>query len=580
MEHFDTICNSPSQIYHSALPFSPSSSWLRNYYTTELSQEVKVVRGLLTEWGTCFRTVALHGYPWTLVCWKDTIAVGLQSGDITTLNGITGIQVAILSGHTGGVGSLAFSSDGTLLVSGSDDKTIKLWDIQTGGVINTFHGHNNCVLSVSISVDCTTIASGSDDKMICLWDIQTRECHYLMEQQEQVDCVSFSPADPHYLISISGGMVKQWDMDGHQIHPTYEGSHLVFSLDGTQFVSCQGAAVVVQNSSSGAIVAKNGSKHHCCCSPDDKLAALAVGSTVYIWDITSSDPYLVETFIGHTDDITSLTFSSPSSLISSSDDKSVKFWQICTSLTNSVTDLRSMPLSPSPIKTITLQVRDAITISTDSDGVVRTWDLSTGQCKASFQTPAKKHRWADVQLIDSKLIFVWFMGRKLHIWDVEKGELLQTADGPRIAIRDIRISGDGSKVFYLTSASIWAWAIWTEGVLKKVGDGFVDGESLVVNGSKVWVYSSSGEPQGWDFGIPGSPPIQLSNVPLLYAGDTKLWDTGLFRVKDTATGKVVLQLVGRYVRPVDVQWDGQYLVAGYVSGEVLILEFNRHLPLQ
>jgi len=63
-------------------------------------------------------------------------------------------------------------TDGTLLVSGSRDDTVKLWDVQTGGVIKTFRGHTDCVLSVAISADCTMIISGSSDKTIHLWDIQ------------------------------------------------------------------------------------------------------------------------------------------------------------------------------------------------------------------------------------------------------------------------------------------------------------------------------------------------------------------------------------------------------------------------
>ena len=109
--------------------------------------------------------------PLTLTCWENTIAVGLNSGDITILDGVTGNQKAILSGHTDWVRSIVFSLDGISLVSGSGDRTVKLWDTQTGGVVNTFHGHTKQVLSVSISADSTTIASGSRDMTIHLWDI-------------------------------------------------------------------------------------------------------------------------------------------------------------------------------------------------------------------------------------------------------------------------------------------------------------------------------------------------------------------------------------------------------------------------
>ena len=141
----------------------------------------KVVRGLPTEWESCSHTVQFGCCPYSLVCWEDTIAVGLESGDITILDRTTGSQVAIFSGHTDWVYCLTFSLDGTLLVSGSYDKTVKLWDVQTGGVINTFHGHTDEVLSVFISADLTMIASGSEDNKICLWGIQTEECLQIIE---------------------------------------------------------------------------------------------------------------------------------------------------------------------------------------------------------------------------------------------------------------------------------------------------------------------------------------------------------------------------------------------------------------
>ena len=183
LEYFDAICECPSQIYHSALPFCPSSSWLHEYYSAEFPLEIEVVTGIPTEWGTCSCTVTFDSIPKGLACWKDLIAVGLGSGDMITFDGITGTQTAVLSGHRDSVYCLTFSLDGSLLVSGSFDKTVKLWDVQTGGTINTFHDHTSHVYSVSLSIDCTMIASGFADKTIHLWNIQKRECSHIIKQQ-------------------------------------------------------------------------------------------------------------------------------------------------------------------------------------------------------------------------------------------------------------------------------------------------------------------------------------------------------------------------------------------------------------
>jgi WD40 repeat protein len=170
------ICNSPSRIYDHALLFSPSSSWFHKYYTAELLQVPKLVKGSGSEWGKCSRTVSIHRYKPTLSYWGNVIAVGCEGRNIIILDVITGSQTAVLSGHSDRVRSVTFSSDGRLLVSGSYDRTVKLWDMQTGGAIKTFCGHTSRVTSVSISADHTRIASGSWDRTICLWDIQTGEC--------------------------------------------------------------------------------------------------------------------------------------------------------------------------------------------------------------------------------------------------------------------------------------------------------------------------------------------------------------------------------------------------------------------
>jgi WD40 repeat protein len=245
------------------------------------------------------------------------------------------------------------------------------------------------------------------------------------------------------------------------------------------------------------------------------------------------------------------------------------------------------------IQSVSLQAEDCIGISSDSDGVVRTWDISTGHCKASFKTPAKGK--IDTQLIDDKLVVVWYDWRigeagKVHVYDAGKKELLWTFGECWSKVLDLRISGDGSKVFLLNYQSIQAWSISTG---EAAGDVEFKGRQpwgLIVNGPRVWLsYSDSttwdlldSSPMGWDFGIPSSPPVLLSNtfpdIPrLIFLDGTRQNQIGPSWIQDTVTGKQVFHLPERFTEvstKTNLRWDGQYLVIGYLSGEVLILDFG------
>ena len=456
--------------------------------------------------------------------------------------------------------------------------------MQTGGVVKTFSGHNGSVNSVSVSADCTMIASGSDDNTACLWVIQTGECHHVINHQESVVHVCFSPLVPQHLISISDWKVQQWDISGYQIEPTFDGCYASFSLDG-QLVIRKEEVIEVQGPGSRAIttqihIAKSDFSP-CCFSPDSKLIAATVGCIAYVWDITGSDPQLIETFIDHSEEILSLGFFSSTSLITASI-KSIKLWQIDISSIASVMNSQK-PLLPTsaPVKSVTLQVKDGIAISGDSDGVVRIWDIVTGICRASFQTPSKNSHWSDAQLINGRFTSVWCTDKEICIWDAEKSQLLRTINAPNLEVWDLRISGDGSMVFCLDEEYIQAWSIWTGEVMGK-NYHYMEltyGSFSIVDGLKVWIpfTTKTSIMVGWDFGSSDLSTIMLSNPPpnwphLNFIGGTRVYRSSLPGIEDTVTRKVVFQLPEGLARPSDAQWDGKYLIAGYDSGEVLILE--------
>ena len=74
-----------------------------------------------------------------------------------------------LKGHSYGVLSVSYSPDGTKIISGSGDETVKIWDANTGECLKTLKGHLDIIWSVAYSPDSTKIISGSDDETIKIW---------------------------------------------------------------------------------------------------------------------------------------------------------------------------------------------------------------------------------------------------------------------------------------------------------------------------------------------------------------------------------------------------------------------------
>ncbi|VVB64682.1 WD domain, G-beta repeat [uncultured archaeon] len=127
----------------------------------------------------------------TVTCTKHAF---LLAEEPTTEGVASGSLICTLTGHSDKVTSVAFSPDGQTLASGSDDHTLKLWDVASRTEAATLAGHSNWVNCVAFSPDGRTLVSGSNDYTVKLWDVASRtEVATLPDHSSIAESVAFSP---------------------------------------------------------------------------------------------------------------------------------------------------------------------------------------------------------------------------------------------------------------------------------------------------------------------------------------------------------------------------------------------------
>jgi WD40 repeat protein len=202
--------------------------------------------------------------------------------------------VRTLSGHTGNVYSVAVTADGRI-VSGSDDHTVRVWDLATGKLVRILTGHTGAVYSVVVTED-GRIVSGSSDDSVRVWDLATgRLVRTLTDHTEGVDSLAVT-GDGRIVGSADNG-VQVWDLatgtwiqtlTGHT-KPVYE---VAVTPDGTQALSGSlDDTVRVWDLASGEEVRRVDADiwGAVAVTPDgEQFLGVGLGE-VYVWDLSTGE---------------------------------------------------------------------------------------------------------------------------------------------------------------------------------------------------------------------------------------------------------------------------------------------------
>ena len=162
----------------------------------------------------------------------QTLASGGADRTIKIWDLNTGQEICTLTEHTDAVVSLIASPDGKTLLSGSADNTIKIWNLSTSQVIHTLTGHTYSVLCLAISPDGTRLASGAADSTIIVWDLNTYEViHTLIGHNHTVLSVAISPDGKTLASASADTSIKLWDLEsGTEIRTLEANCGLVFAV--------------------------------------------------------------------------------------------------------------------------------------------------------------------------------------------------------------------------------------------------------------------------------------------------------------------------------------------------------------
>ena len=256
-----------------------------------------------------------------------------------------------LKGHQDWVTSVAISPDGTLLASASRDRTIKLWK-SDGTPLKTLKGHTGWVNRVRFSPDGQTLASASEDKTVRLWRRNGQAVRALKGHKDRTTDIAFSPDSQAIASTSADGTFQLWTVS------TGASQYQIFQAETDTPVD--------QNQLNAIAFSADG----------QTLAVAGADARIQLW--RASDGLKLDTLLGHSGEITSLSFSE-GRLASASTDATVRLWTI--EPVSPLADLGIHSVSVSPTA-----ANPYLFATADFEGQITLWQSEPGQQAIALKT--------------------------------------------------------------------------------------------------------------------------------------------------------------------------------------------------